>query len=487
MYSLSFSIHSEVGRIRKNNQDAGYASPNLLVVTDGMGGAAAGDLASAVASLEASRSDVRPADSEEALERIAGMVARANAKLTELIDEDLELDGMGTTFCGVMFDGTQFALAHVGDSRGYRLRDGELVQLTHDHSWVQSLIDEGKITPAQAAVHPHRSLILKVLNGQVTFEPDFEILDAQLGDRLMFCSDGLSGLVEDDEILELLAEDSIEDAIERLARAANDNGGHDNITIVIADVVEQDDELDARAGVLVGSATEVEVPRTGQLAQEKGGHDKEAPYPPAPSPASSPYHDDDEVARYSPQEPGRRWPGIVGLILAVAVVLGGSAWGVWAYSESRYYVSADAGDVAIFNGLPGNVPLLPASLIERTDIRTDDLPPYHQDKVAGAITSGSIEQARGTVEALRVISEDCIAARERRLNPPAKPTPSPTASPSPTPSIPGLPFATERPTSTRSATVSPGPAGTPRATYLFPSELGTVAPDDVAEADPGEC
>ena len=145
MFSLRFAAHSEVGRVRKNNQDAGYASPNLLVVTDGMGGAAAGDLASAVASTEVARSDHRAESGEEMLERIAGIIARANAKLTDLIDEDLELDGMGTTFCGAMFDGRQFGLAHVGDSRGYLLRDGELTQLTHDHSWVQSLVDERQV------------------------------------------------------------------------------------------------------------------------------------------------------------------------------------------------------------------------------------------------------------------------------------------------------------------------------------------------------
>ncbi len=186
-FSLRFAAHSEVGRIRKNNQDSGYASPTMLLVTDGMGGAAAGDLASAVAAQEAARSDQRAADGEEMLERMAGMIARANTKLTELIEEDLELDGMGTTFCGAMFNGTQFGLAHIGDSRGYLLRDGELTQLTHDHSWVQSLLDDGKITPEQAATHPHRSLILKVLNGQVEFEPDLDVLKAQ-GGRPFPCS-----------------------------------------------------------------------------------------------------------------------------------------------------------------------------------------------------------------------------------------------------------------------------------------------------------
>ena len=277
MFSIRFAAHSEVGRVRKNNQDAGYASPNMLLVTDGMGGAAAGDLASAVASTEASRSDHRAASGEEMLERIAGIIARANAKLTDLIDEDLELDGMGTTFCGAMFDGNQFGLAHIGDSRAYLLRDGALKQLTHDHSWVQSLIDEGKITPEQAATHPHRSLILKVLNGQVTFEPDLELIDAHLGDRIMFCSDGLSGLVDDATITELLSIEDQAESIEQLSKAANDGGGHDNITIVVADVVEQDDELDVVPGTLVGSATEVKIPHGPVVEGQKGTADKGPP------------------------------------------------------------------------------------------------------------------------------------------------------------------------------------------------------------------
>ena len=512
MYSIGFAIHSEVGRIRKNNQDAGYASPNLLLVADGMGGAAAGDLASAVAANEAARSDHRPANSDEALERIAGMVARANAKLTDLIDEDLELDGMGTTFCGVMFDGTSFSLAHVGDSRGYLLRDGELTQLTHDHSWVQSLIDEGKITPEQAAIHPHRSLILKVLNGQVTFEPDFDVIEAQLGDRIMFCSDGLSGLISDTDIHELLGIDDREQAIERMAQAANDAGGHDNITIVVADVVEQDDALDAVEGVLVGSATEVTVPRTGQLAQEKGLAAKEAPYPaPAESPTATTTdsHDESEAARYSPQESKRRWPGVLALILAIGLVIGGGTAGVWAYSKSRYFVTADDGVVTIYNGLPGAfLGIELNSFVEETGPNVADLPVFYQERVERGIQVDSLAGARGTTGELHRIADECIATRERRRQP--KPTPTPTVSPSPSPSAsaspttPGLPFQSAEPAASGTPTApglpfqsaspstSPGPSTFPTSassgvTYLFPTELGTVAPTDEAEADPGEC
>lgn len=476
MFSLRFTAHSEVGRVRKNNQDAGYASPTMLLVTDGMGGAAAGDLASAVASTEASRSDHRAGDGEEMLERIAGMMARSNSKLSDLIEEDLQLDGMGTTFCGAMFNGEQFGLAHIGDSRGYLLRDGTLKQITHDHSWVQSLIDEGKLTPAQAAVHPHRSLILKVLNGQDIFEPDYELIDAELGDRVMFCSDGLSGLVDDADIADLLGGDSIEEAASALASAANRNGGHDNITIIIGEVVDQDDALDALPGVLVGSATEVEIPRTGQLAMERGGADREPPYPTHDVKPDSAEHSADEVARYAPQLSKRRWPGLLAAILAVALVLGGATWGLYAYSGTRYFVGADAGYVAVFNGLPGGVPGLRLNkVVERTDVAVTDLPPFFQRQVDATIPLPGLESAPGTTQSFREIARRCVEVREERRRP--VPTTSQVPTPASTPSVPGLPLNPSA-TSTHSAgATSTGP---------FPSAI-TATPTATEEADPEAC
>ncbi|WGT47525.1 PP2C family protein-serine/threonine phosphatase [Tessaracoccus lacteus] len=472
MFSLRFVAHSEVGRVRKNNQDAGYASPNMLLVTDGMGGAAAGDLASAVASTEAARSDVRAADGEEMLERIAGMMARTNAKLSDLIDDDLELDGMGTTFCGALFNGTQFGIGHIGDSRGYLLRDGELTQLTHDHSWVQSLIDEGKITPAQAAVHPHRSLILKVLNGQAAFEPDLDLLDAQLGDRVMFCSDGLSGLVDDATMAELLATDDLEAAAAGLAHTANANGGHDNITVVIGEVVPQDDELDAAAPLLVGSATEVSIPRTGAAA-DKG---PKYPTPSAPEPETTADHDAAEVARYAPQEQRRRWPGIALSILAILLVLGLGGWGLVSYGQSRYYVAADdAGYVALYNGVPGNVLGVSLNrLVSSTDIPVSNLPRFYQRAVDATITVPDETAGESTTTELRALAERCMEVRAERAN----------ATPDPEPTVPGLP--TSSLLATASPTTSPLPDPAPTPGLLRPTTLGTPTAD-AEEADPEAC
>ena len=249
---LRYVAHSEIGLIRKNNQDSGYASPHLLVVADGMGGAAAGDLASAVA-IDSMRKIEGPSTGEHMLEVLAGAIHEANDKIAELVESDLSLDGMGTTVTGAMFDGVELGLAHIGDSRAYLYRDGHLERLTHDHTWVQSLVDDGKISESEAAMHPHRSLLLKVLNGQPTNDPDLTMVPVRLGDRLMFCSDGVCGLIDDDMIEIGLQLSDINDALQRLVVESLHEGGIDNITVIVADVVESGGNDDL---LVLGAASE---------------------------------------------------------------------------------------------------------------------------------------------------------------------------------------------------------------------------------------
>ncbi|MDU7361842.1 MAG: PP2C family serine/threonine-protein phosphatase [Propionibacteriaceae bacterium] len=474
MYSIRWAAHSEVGRVRKNNQDAAYASPTMLLVCDGMGGAAAGDLASAVAATEAKRTDRRLSDPDDMLAAIAGMINRANLKISDLVEEDATIDGMGTTFCGAMFNGEQFGIGHIGDSRGYLLHDGELTQVTHDHSWVQSLIDQGKLTPEQAATHPHRSLILKVLNGQEGFDPDLALLDVEDGDRVLFCSDGLSGLVDDDTIREVLAESDVEEAVERLAELANEHGGHDNITVVIGEIVPQDDALDERAGQLFGSATEVEIPKIGALAAKSG---KPGGYPEAPKPEPDPEPSEQapqESARYAPKDSGRSWVGLLSVCMALALVLGVGAWGLQKFVRSRYYIAPEAGAVAIYNGLPGSLLGMPLNTVaESTDIKVDDLPKFHRNAVSNTIAVDDLESGRATAEQLRGLAERCRVVREKRLKP-VDASPSPSPSPTPSPTIPGLPV----------------PDGDEQADDVeagYPTHLAPMTPTATAEADPESC
>ena len=257
--ALRIVAHSEIGLVRKNNQDSGYASPTLVVVADGMGGAAAGDLASSVAIAELVKADGHYAG-EEMLEALAGAVVRANDRMADLIADNHSLDGMGTTVCGALFDGQRLGVVHIGDSRGYLRRDGELERLTHDHSWVQTLVDEGRITEAESLYHPHRSLILKVLNGQPIHEPDLFLVEVQAGDRIMFCSDGLCGLVPDATIDHLLDEPDLNHVLSDLTEAAHAGGGLDNITIIVADVYDADDATATAADTPAPSGATITVP-----------------------------------------------------------------------------------------------------------------------------------------------------------------------------------------------------------------------------------
>lgn len=475
-FSLDFRIHSEVGRIRQNNQDAAYASPHMLLVADGMGGAAAGDLASAVAATEASQSD-RRLDDDHLLEHMAGIVQRANDRIADLIHADLEIDGMGTTFCGAAFSGTKLGIAHIGDSRGYLLRDGVLEQLTHDHSWVQSLIDEGKLTPDQAAAHPHRSLILKVLNGSEEAEPDFFDKDVEEGDVFLFCSDGLSGLMTEDELQELISLEDLDEAVTKLAALANDHGGHDNISLALARIVPQNDELDARQGVLAGSAVERKIPSV--VRDDGPGYPTPDPIPQTPF-DDSPEHGDAESARYAPKaarRSKRRGPWTIVIIIAALLVVGGAFLGIRAYAATRYFVAASDGRVAIYNGLPGSLLGYDLNrLVEQRDTRVEDLPVYYQQLVGNAVPAENLGAAHESADQLDVIAKRCVEVRRQRAEEEAAKT-SASASPSPSP--------TEATPSTDSV---PATASTPGATTrTYPTYLGPVTPTASEEADPEAC
>ncbi len=239
-YQLTPIAHSEVGLVRKTNQDSGFVSGHLLFVADGMGGAAAGDLASAMATHEILTMTFAADGGRPAPDSLRDAVTQANTDLADLIARDPVLDGMGTTVCGGIFDGTTLTLVHIGDSRAYLLTGDNLQRLTHDHSYVQSLIDQGRLDSDAALAHPHRSLLLRVLNGQTDIEPDYLAVEVQAGDRLMLCSDGLCGLAPDSEILTAMSVPDINQAMTDLIELAHAGGGTDNITIILADVVDEE-------------------------------------------------------------------------------------------------------------------------------------------------------------------------------------------------------------------------------------------------------
>lgn len=335
---------SDVGRVRRDNQDSGYAGQHLLVVADGVGGAARGDIASS-ATVEALRKlDVPPGN--DALSTLAATIHLAHDRLAEIAEAHPDLDGTSTTVTAAIFDGTQLLLGHVGDSRAYLLRDGALQQLTSDHTLVQSLVDEGRITVEEARVHPHRNLILRAIDGVHEPEPDLFGVPVQVGDRLLFCSDGCAGTLDHAALTAELAGEPLSDVAARLVTASLDAGSSDNVTVIVADVVS--DQETPSGALVVGAAAssphlQMISDRTGNLSESDVEALSAAPYDP-------------EELRYAPQPPPRRrW---IGLLIPVLVLglLGGGLWGAYEYSQTRYFVTSDGGPVTIYRGVDFDIP-----------------------------------------------------------------------------------------------------------------------------------
>ncbi|HEU5418115.1 MAG TPA: PP2C family serine/threonine-protein phosphatase [Streptosporangiaceae bacterium] len=233
---VRYAMKSDVGRSREENEDSAYAGPRLQAVADGLGGHAAGEVASATAieTLSPLDAEIAPGELLAALERA---VRAADSRLHDMIGANQALAGMGTTLTALLWSGRQLALAHVGDSRAYLLRDGELTQISRDHTVVQALLDDGRITPEEALSHPQRSMVLRAL-GSPSAEPDLQLLEARAGDRYLLCSDGLYDVVPAAEISRVLAAAVTPEAgAAELVDLANAGGGPDNITCVIAEAV----------------------------------------------------------------------------------------------------------------------------------------------------------------------------------------------------------------------------------------------------------
>jgi PPM family protein phosphatase len=233
---LRYAVRSDVGLLREGNEDSAYAGPRLLAVADGMGGHAAGEVASSLTISSMAKLDSEPPGGDM-LAELSSAVAAANARLQEMIIANPAVEGMGTTLTALFWSDGHAAVCHIGDSRGYLLREGELYQITHDHTLVQSLVDEGRISPEEAVSHPQRSLLLRAITGDAV-TPDTSLHDARAGDRYLLCSDGLTAVLGPGEIhAALLRADDPELTVQRLIGLANEGGGPDNIACVVADVV----------------------------------------------------------------------------------------------------------------------------------------------------------------------------------------------------------------------------------------------------------
>ena len=230
---LRYAARSDRGLVRSNNEDSVYAGARLLALADGMGGHAAGEVASqlmieALAHLD----DDEPGN--DLLGKLEAATRQGNSAIADQVEEEPELDGMGTTLTAILFAGNKLGLVHIGDSRAYLLRDGELTQITRDDTFVQSLVDEGRITAEQAHSHPQRSLIMRALTGN-EIEPTLTVREARAGDRYLLCSDGLSDVVSDETIANTMREGMQDECADRLIELALRSGGPDNVTVVVAE------------------------------------------------------------------------------------------------------------------------------------------------------------------------------------------------------------------------------------------------------------
>ena len=405
--TLRYAARSDVGLLRDGNEDSGYAGPHLLVVADGMGGAAAGEVASsvAVAALAVLDEDEPTGD---LLEVFGDSIRRIEDQLGGLVEAEPRLRGMGTTLTAVVHADGRLGLVHVGDSRGYLMRGGKLERITRDHTLVQSLIDAGRLTDQEAATHPQRNVLTRVLDGAHPTEADLSIREIKAGDRILLCSDGLSGVVSADTIAaSLLANDDPQDAVDELVDLALRGGGPDNITCVVADVVQDDGEIEGADAIVVGA-----------VGVQRNSRRLRLPDTPAGRAAQLARSDEDVDG-----EPGRRSRLRVLLLTGVGMLLlglvVGAAVGWYTWSQGQYFVATTPGTtgevVAVFRG--PTEPLFGVDLsrlVETSTVGVAELPEFEQDQVAGAIVAENLQDARDIVQRLADEAERCAGD-----NPPA--------------------------------------------------------------------
>ncbi|MEU0630798.1 Stp1/IreP family PP2C-type Ser/Thr phosphatase [Streptomyces sp. NPDC005989] len=442
--SLRFAAGSHKGMIREGNEDSGYAGPRLLAIADGMGGQAAGEVASSevISTLVQLDDDVPGSD---ILTSLGTAVQRANDQLRMMVEEDPQLEGMGTTLTALLWTGQRLGLVHVGDSRAYLLRDGVLTQITQDHTWVQRLVDEGRITEEEATTHPQRALLMRALGSGDHVEPDLSIREVRVGDRYLICSDGLSGVVSHQTMEETLASyQGPQETIQELIQLALRGGGPDNITCIVADVLDVDsnDTLAAQFSdtpVIVGAVAENQAaqmsdaestaamqtpagraaglgrpvpPPAGGFGPPGSGDAVGGGYGEMPDGSFDAYTDDDFVKPGG----GRKWlKRSLYTVLALAVV-GGGLYGGYRWTQNQFYIGSKNEHVTLFRGINQDLAWVSLSKVEKDhpEIELKYLPVYQRKKVEATIPEGDLTAARAKIEELSVQASACKKNAERR-------------------------------------------------------------------------
>ena len=469
--ALRYAARTDLGLGPKSrNEDSGYAGPHLLVLADGMGGHAAGDVASSLIVGELAPLDGESISAEQALPVLEKSVLEANRRLRLAMDDDPKLRGMGSTTIAMLRSGNKLAMAHIGDSRAYLLRDGTLSQITKDHSFVQQLVDENRITPEEAEDHPQRSLVTRVMTGQPDDEPDLSMRELRAGDRYLLCSDGLSDFVRRDIIEEILTDAASPGAAaDRLIEVALRASARDNVTVVVADGVDlRAAEAPSTAPQIVGAAS---------LRDREGKRTRGLPISPAEKAAQlarstrAPV-EDDERPTLADEPRSRRviWVRRTLVAAAVGLVLAGAGYAGYAWSQNQFFVKASDGYVAVWRGVDQHLgPLDLARVDQVSDVPLADLPTYVQDLVRAGTPIGSHADAEARMTTLRQTASDCRALAANGTPCGQVPVPLPTTpSTSPSTTLSTTPSAstTSLPTTSSSGSVP--------TTSLFGSGTATV-------------
>ncbi len=340
--ALAWGSRTDVGRVREHNEDSYLVNFPLFAVADGMGGHAAGEVASTIAVSSLAEAGLTKPDPDA----LGAAIEAANIAVLDGVDEGIGRPGMGTTCTAVVIDGTRMAVGHVGDSRAYLLHEGKLLRVTHDHSFVEELVEAGEITPEEARVHPSRSIITRALGSERSMRADSFLVDVTLGDRILLCSDGLSSMISDDVIEEAMVTSPAPQACaDRLVDLALGAGGLDNVTVIVIDV--KDDGIERHA--LLNRIRNVAL-----------------------------------------------W------LVAVVAVLVAILVGIMVYADHTWYLTDRDGYVTLYKGIPGDYPLVTLSEeIEQTNIRTSQLSETVEERLSRGISFGSEDAARAVLERYR--------------------------------------------------------------------------------------
>lgn len=392
-------VRSDIGRMRQRNEDAYLVKDSLFVVADGMGGHRGGDVAStlAVESIESG------ASAKVTLEELVAEIQKANRAVLERGEADRDLRGMGTTITAVIAEDAKAHVAHVGDSRAYLLRDGALQQLTEDHTLVQRMVREGRLTEDEAAHHPQRSVLTRALGVDEDIPVDELSLDVHPGDRLLLCSDGLTSMVDRGRIQKILErERDPQAACDKLIDAANRAGGDDNITVIVLDFEQDGGDSTTQVAPASGTSSSDEDPRTASTEGRSSGTAVAAGASEDGQPATRAVPVVKEEAE-RPRRPRIRWRRVAVWVGALVVLIVAALIGARAYIGHQWYVGDSNGRVAIYNGIPTEVlgfELSHVKQVTNLDARqAERLQPWSDLK--DGITAKNLSVARTIVEQIR--------------------------------------------------------------------------------------